>query len=661
MTWRPWESKPGRQDGIPSWVGLSLTGLYLGLVLSLGAVYMWCSHAQARLAERENLQRWVSCLGRCIDFAVAANGPAALMTELRRAGRERNIQRCEIIDGHGRIVASSDTTRVGRRVAAGILTGLPGISDAQPQTLDNEENRKGVSCAIRLRRVPPVSVAAGRAGNPAAGSRASVDAPPASGRATTSPGEAAPAAITAGDPLWLLAETYDAHRQWATVQWWTAVGYVVLAGLSVFWMLYRLTVRTIRPMAAIRQRLLTAHGRIEERLALLRVNDTMDQATAAWNQLVEFIREMREELHSVQLRTAVDSTLNAYRSERLATVLRQIPQGVLVVEENGQISFANKAASRMLGQEGDLTGKDVKDALPEPLRASVLGGGRGAGGWVDYAVDGAEGSTTVRFTAMPFEKDAQTAGSIVIMQDVSQFKEVERARDAFLYHVTHELRTPLTNIRAYAETLAGGVLDDEASLRECYNVISGETERLGRLVEDILNVSQLEVGTARMSFGEVHVDRLLRDAVQDIQAQADAKGVDLRLKLPPKLPTIRGDKERLSVVVANLLGNAIKYTPSGGHVELVCEVDAPARPDGTPGALRIAVSDTGIGIDPVHHEKIFEKFYRVDDERVGAQPGTGLGLAIVKETVRMHGGTVTVESTPGRGSTFRVTLPVTTA
>jgi len=157
------------------------------------------------------------------------------------------------------------------------------------------------------------------------------------------------------------------------------------------------------------------------------------------------------------------------------------------------------------------------------------------------------------------------------------------------------------------------------------------------------------------------VDRLLRDAVQDIQAQADAKGVDLRLKLPPKLPTIRGDKERLSVVVANLLGNAIKYTPSGGHVELVCEVDAPIRPDGTPGALRIAVSDTGIGIDPAHHEKIFEKFYRVDDERVGAQPGTGLGLAIVKETVRMHGGTVTVESTPGRGSTFRVTLPVTTA
>ncbi len=653
MTWRPWESKPGRQDGIPSWVGLSLTGLYLGLVLSLGAVYMWCSHTQARSAERENLQRWVSSVGRCIEFAVAANGPAALTPELRRASRERNIQRCEIVDGRGRIVASSDTTRVGRRVAAGVLAGLPGTSDAEPQTLDNEENRKGLSCAIRLRRIPPVAAAAA--------SRASAEAPAASSRAATSPGEPAPAEITAAGPLWLLAETYGAQRQWATMQWWTAVGYVVLAGLSIFWMLYRLTVRTIRPMAAIRQRLLTAHGRIEERLALLRVNDTMDQATAAWNQLVEFIREMREELHSVQLRTAVDSTLNAYRSERLATVLRQIPQGVLVIEENGQISFANRAASRMLGQEGDLTGRDVKDTLPEPLRASVLGGGRGAGGWVDYAVDGAEGSTTVRFTAMPFEKDAQTAGSIVIMQDVSQFKEVERARDAFLYHVTHELRTPLTNIRAYAETLAGGVLDDEASLRECYNVIAGETERLGRLVEDILNVSQLEVGTARMSFGEVHMDRLLRDAVQDIQAQADAKGIDLRLKLPPKLPTIRGDKERLSVVVANLLGNAIKYTPSGGHVELVCEVDAPAPPDGTPGALRIAVSDTGIGIEPAHHEKIFEKFYRVNDERVGAQPGTGLGLAIVKETVRMHGGTVTVESTPGRGSTFRVTLPITTA
>jgi signal transduction histidine kinase len=238
---------------------------------------------------------------------------------------------------------------------------------------------------------------------------------------------------------------------------------------------------------------------------------------------------------------------------------------------------------------------------------------------------------------------------ILFVQDVTQSKEAEKARDQFLYHVTHELRTPLTNIRAYAETLSQGVIDDEQTIRECYNVIMGETRRLNQLVEDILNVSQMEVGSARLDVGEVPMDDMLRKVVQDMQGNADGKQIDLVLSLPAKLPKVRGDRDRLAVVLTNLIGNAIKYTPQAGRVDVSCSAENER--------VRITVTDTGIGIAPEAQEKIFEKFYRVDDSRVAKIPGTGLGLAIVRETVRMHGGAVFVASTPGKGSTFTVLLP----
>ncbi len=636
-SWDPWRA---RQEGIPSWVGLSLTALYLGLVLSLGAASLWAYRSDAQVAERTHLKRWTACLGRCVELASAGRSYDTVAAELRRASREPGIQRCEIVDGQGRVLASSETRRTGQSAPAAVagaikrIANTEPIADADPIAVENGD-APGSFCIVRLQRTRAAPATAGE---------------PAGGR---------PEADVHGAAL-LVVQPVPPAAEWTALRWWSATGYIVLAGLGVFWMLYRMAQRALRPMAAIRQRLLVSDGHIEEQLSLLRVNDSMDEAAGAWNRLIEFVNEMHEQLKTMQLRTAVDSTLTAYRSERLAAVLRQMPHGVLVIESSGQISFANRSAERMLGRtEEDLSGKNVKDVLPEPLRASIFSGGRATSRWIDYAMDGTEGLTTIRFTAVPLDKDdGQAANTLVFLQDVSQFKEVERARDAFLYHVTHELRTPLTNIRAYAETLAGGVLDDEASLRECYNVISGETERLTRLVENILNVSQLEVGTARLNFGEVHIDRLIRDAVQDIQAQADAKGIDLRLRLPPKVPAIRGDKERLAVVVANLLGNAMKYTSSGGHVELACTLDPPPEQGQEPETVQISVSDTGIGIAAEHHEKIFEKFYRVDDERVERQPGTGLGLSIVKETVRLHGGTVSVESTPGRGTTFRVVLPV---
>ncbi|HSW47080.1 MAG TPA: ATP-binding protein [Phycisphaerae bacterium] len=631
---------------IPNWAALSLAGLYLGVIVALGLVAIGIHRQASRELREAQVGRQAVWLARAIHLAGGGNDSRTVAAELRRAKNEPGILRCEIVDRQGTVVAAADCSRVGKQIDETVLDELIGVNEVEVSRL-NPGGNDGMSLhAIRLIRPKANSQAA----TVAAGESASSS--PAQAAETTGHALATPLA-------WLLIETSTNGDVGLGADWLMSVGCVALAAMGAFWLVYRILSRSLHPLAAIRQRLLTFSESLSDRLALLRLNDSMDQSAAAWNRLVEFTHDLQQEVQSTKLRSAVGSSLDAYRSERLAAVLRQMPHGMLVLEEGGQVSFANRSAARMLNQQEDeLTGKTLDRVLPEGLHAEALVAGRGAGRWVDHTIENAEGSTTIRFASVPLDKDAQAGGSVVFIQDVSQFKEMERAQEAFLYHVTHELRTPLTSIRAYAETLADGVLDDPTTLRECYNVISGETERLSRLVEAILNISQLQVGTARLNFGDVHVDRMIRDVVQDMQAHASAKGIDLRLRLPPKLPVIRGDKERLAVVLANLVGNAVKYTPSGGHVEVLCATEPELQSGREPTSLRVSVSDTGIGIAPEHHEKIFDKFYRVRDEQVEAEPGTGLGLAIVKETVRLHGGSITMESTPGRGSTFHVTFPV---
>ncbi|MFQ5472659.1 MAG: sensor histidine kinase, partial [Dehalococcoidia bacterium] len=191
--------------------------------------------------------------------------------------------------------------------------------------------------------------------------------------------------------------------------------------------------------------------------------------------------------------------------------------------------------------------------------------------------------------------------------------------------------------------------DDESTRKECYNVIISESKRLSTLVEDILSVSQLEVGSLRLELADVDILKLMRAMVQDNLGRADAKQIDLRLKLPPKAPAVRGDKQRLAILISNLIGNAIKYTPSGGQVDVHLE----AQDD----SLRITVADTGIGIAESDQKHVFDKFYRVASEAVQQTSGTGLGLAIAREIARLHGGDIELQSALGRGSTLIVELP----
>jgi two-component system phosphate regulon sensor histidine kinase PhoR len=238
---------------------------------------------------------------------------------------------------------------------------------------------------------------------------------------------------------------------------------------------------------------------------------------------------------------------------------------------------------------------------------------------------------------------------VVVVTDISQQLRADKAREEFVSQVTHELRTPLTNIRAYAETLSSGMFDDPQVITECYNVITKETRRLSRLIEDILSLSQLEVGTMQLVLDDVDLHRLLTESVQDVRGLAEEKSIDLQLSLPAKLPVIQADRDKLAVVMNNLLGNAIKYTASGGEVQVDCQI--------TDTDAVITVKDTGIGIDPSEHDRIFERFQRSSDAAVQNEAGTGIGLTTAREIARRHGGDIELVSRKGEGSAFVVRVP----
>ncbi len=430
--------------------------------------------------------------------------------------------------------------------------------------------------------------------------------------------------------------------------WTTLLSAVVtvLACGAAGWCFYRLRQKQ-ESLDKIQRNLNRLAAGVEEDLEQLQLEDRFGQLAHGWNQLVEEIGDIRSQLEDRQLQNNAQETVERYQMQWVMELLGQMPFGLVTVNEDWAITYANAVAARMLGVSADnLPGRNMAEFVEQELpRLHHL-----EGRTIDQNCEATLTDSAFRLTSVHCTGEGNSQETAVFLCDISAQREMEHSRSQFFYHVTHELRTPLTNIRAYAETLSEGVLNDPDVLRECYNVIVGETHRLSRLVEDILSLSQLEVGSMRLSMDDVNTARLIRQVVEDMQANADEKGVDLILSLPAKVPTIRGDKEKMAVVLTNLVGNAIKYTLQGGTVEVSCLEDG--------GRLHINVCDTGIGIDESEQEKVFEKFYRSESEEVNEQLGTGLGLALALEIARAHGGNIELESEMGKGSTFTVDMPI---
>ena len=254
-------------------------------------------------------------------------------------------------------------------------------------------------------------------------------------------------------------------------------------------------------------------------------------------------------------------------------------------------------------------------------------------------------------TLAPYGALDGKGGVIAVLHDITEQRRLDDARREFVANVSHELRTPLTNSRSYTETLldaAGDIpLDTE---KQFLGVISSESERMARIVTDLLTLSRLDYGRMELRMTRFSLSALLHKVADAMKFTAEDSGHELTVDAPDSLPEITGDRERIEQVVVNILSNAVKYTPSGGHIRL-------AACEGGKNTVRITVQDDGIGIPAEDVPRLFERFYRVDKARSRAAGGTGLGLAIAKEIVEKHGGHIELASEYGKGTTVHITLP----
>jgi two-component system phosphate regulon sensor histidine kinase PhoR len=400
--------------------------------------------------------------------------------------------------------------------------------------------------------------------------------------------------------------------------------------------------------------------------------------------------------------------VRALRSEgkKLEAVLQSMAEGVVVVDPAGNVALCNRAAQELfdLPPGQDWQGRPLQAFSRHPLLSELLrevANRRPTDEPVIREIE-SEGKAQRHLTvsAMPvYEEGGTVSGYVVVFHDLTQLKRLESIRADFVANVSHELRTPLTAIKGYAETLLNGALKDPDTAVRFLTIIDRHSERLSRLIDDLLTLSNLELGTAELRADEVALAELTSEVFEVVKDKAERGGVKLVQEFPPELPLLLGDRDRLHQVLINLVDNAIKYTPVGGTVTVTartvqrakgkvqsakckvqsakCKVQsAKPRVQSLESRVRIpegmeidaefagewievAVADTGRGIPESEIPRLTQRFYRVDKARSRELGGTGLGLAIVKHIVQAHGGFLRIESRLNQGTTVRLFLPLT--
>ncbi len=414
-----------------------------------------------------------------------------------------------------------------------------------------------------------------------------------------------------------------------------AVGAALLAALLFSLFLSRITARPLRQMAEIAARI----GRGGEQLRIPAYS--RDEIGA----LATVLNDMAERIDS-QMRGLAEE------KARLDAILRGMGEGVMVASADGLITLVNPSFRKMFALTGEVEGKRLIEVSRNPDLQEAFH---------DLTVSGRElvreiriqpGDVTLLTHWVSLAMDGIGQGVVAVFHDISDMKYVEEMRRDFVANVSHELRTPVSVIKGYAETLTqDGMLTSEPEHATRFvEIIRRHAERLTMLINDILTLSCLEARNTALELNPMDIGPTAAKSCTLLAPRAAEKGIALCNDIAAPLPRVLVDQGRLEQVLVNLIDNAVKYTPEGGTIRLFAEQ--------RDGFLRIAVQDSGIGIPARDLPRIFERFYRVDGGRSREQGGTGLGLAIAKHIVQLHGGELTVESTPGRGSTFSFTLRI---
>ena len=327
--------------------------------------------------------------------------------------------------------------------------------------------------------------------------------------------------------------------------------------------------------------------------------------------------------------------------------------GVLLLGADGRIETVNQGMHILIGERfGDIIGKTPLEAFRNLELQKLLDQFRSTAQPLSQEIAfGEEPHAVFDVAVSPVQGVSGSEGkTMLVFHDVTRLKKLERMRVDFVANVTHEIKTPLTAILGFVETLQEGAIEDRETARKFLSTITRHAERLNRLVEDLLTISNIELGEMRFYFESVSLSGIAQSVMNIVSMKAREKKIDVVAEIPDSLPPIRADRDRLSQILINILDNAVKFTPEGGGVKLSAEAAG--------GEVVVRVADTGIGVPRDEIGRLGERFYRVDKTRSRELGGTGLGLSIVKHLMLAHRGHMEIESQLGRGTTVILHFPV---
>lgn len=378
-----------------------------------------------------------------------------------------------------------------------------------------------------------------------------------------------------------------------------------------------------------------AQGDFDHRLEV-KSNDEIGQLTQTFNYMAGQLKDTLGEI--------------AGEKGKMEAIFTYMTDGVIAVNDRGEIIHANPSALKFLGIEDDEVSEKNLDLLFSKTDIDMTFEQVKTFEDIEDNIIKVN-DIVLKVEVAPFKNEEQEImGYIMVLQDITEQHKLETMRKEFVANVSHELRTPLTSIRSYIETLLEGVLEEDQELsRDFLRVVNSEAMRMTRLVKDLLQLSRLDYQQTEWNKYQFDLEEMVEQAVIKLEMAAKEKGHTIAVEKLSSVPIFEGDKDRIEQVILNIVSNAIKYTPNGGAIKVII--------DYVDGNIRIIVEDNGIGIPENDLSRIFERFYRVDKARSRELGGTGLGLSIAKQIIEAHEGDIDINSVQGEGTTVTIQFP----
>jgi two-component system phosphate regulon sensor histidine kinase PhoR len=410
----------------------------------------------------------------------------------------------------------------------------------------------------------------------------------------------------------------------------TTVIIAVLAMLAT-WIITRTMTRPIRQLTKAAKSI--SSGQLGQKIRVS-TKDEIGQLAQAFNEM------------SSNLKSTVDA-MTAEKT-KLTNILTNMVDGIIMTDTDGGIILANKAAGAIFSfKEEDAINKSLIEMVHDHEVDEILKLCLKIGKEQTTQFESGIARRFLRAIAMPLRNQEQLSGALILFQDLTELRSLQTMRRDLIGNISHELRTPIAGIKAMAETLLDGAIDDKKAAKDFLSRIQSETDRLTQMVAELTQLSRIETGHSELKKEPVNLNALVGEVLAEMKPLAERQRVTLGKNLTPSSPLIPADKDRIRQTIINLVHNAIKFNKPSGKVTVSTSYNNQS--------VSLTITDTGIGISKDDLPRVFERFYKADKARTGG--GSGLGLAIAKHTIQAHGGEISAQSEEGKGSTFTFNLP----